>query len=60
MSQLNKQPCRRELALSSGRGLSFPQRDHIIGQRNINKPQTKGTIRSSRLVGVTRRKIMAP
>jgi ribonuclease HI len=38
------QPCRNiQLALSSGRGLSFPQGDHIIGQRKISKPQTKGT-----------------
>jgi hypothetical protein len=29
--------------LSSGRGLSFPQRDHIISHRKVNKPQTKGT-----------------
>jgi ribonuclease HI len=27
----------------SGRGLSFPQRDHIISQRKVSKPQTKGT-----------------
>jgi hypothetical protein len=38
------QPCRNiQLALSSGRGLSFPQRDHNIYQRKVNKPQTKGT-----------------
>jgi hypothetical protein len=44
MRQLKGQQCRNiQLALSSGRVLSLPQRDHIIGQRKVSKPQTKGT-----------------
>jgi hypothetical protein len=45
MRQLYGQPCKNiQLVLSSGKKLSFPQRDHNIAQRKVNKPQTKGTI----------------
>jgi hypothetical protein len=52
MRQLYGRPWRNiQLVISSGKGLFFPQRDHNIDQRKVNKPQTKGTSWITRACG---------